>query len=69
MTPGPIEFRGPMGFKRAHHEAGGLQGAQQRAHGLHKAYRNGTEKSVCGRSKTFFFEITSKSGENRGILP
>ena len=37
-------------------------GAHQRAH------RNDTDKSVCGRSKTFFFEITSKSGENCGIF-
>ena len=42
MTPGP------MGFRGAHHGARWLQGAQQKAH------RNDTEKSVCGRPKTFF---------------
>ena len=45
-------------------EGSGLQGI----HGLQRAYRNDTDKSVCGRFKTFFLEITSKSAENCGIL-
>ena len=53
MNPGPIDFRGPMrglmGFGGGHYRARWLQGAQQRAH------RNDTEKSACGRPKTFFF--------------
>ena len=48
MIPGPMDFRG------AHHGARWLQEAQQRAHGLRKAHRNDTEKSVCRRPKSFF---------------
>ena len=55
MTPGPMDFRGPMGFRRAHW----LQGAQQRAH------RNGAEKSACENQRPFFFEITSKFRKKR----
>ena len=39
---------------------------------VQRAHRNDTEKSVCGRLKTFFFlggGITSKSGQNCGIFP
>ena len=32
MTPGPMDFRGPMGFREAHHGASWLQGAHKRAH-------------------------------------
>ena len=51
---------------RAH----GLQGGPSWGRGLQGGHRNDTEKSVCERSKILFFllEITSKSGENCGIL-
>ena len=63
MTVGPMVSGG-------HHGARWLQGAQQKAHGLQRAHRNDTEKSVCERSKTccFFFEITPNSGENCDIF-
>ena len=46
---------GAHGFQGAHHGARWFQEAQQRAYGLQRANRNDTEKSVCGRPKTFFF--------------
>ena len=59
-TRGPMTFRGPMGLRGAHH----------RAQWPHRADRNDTDKSACGKSKTFFFflEITSKSGKNWAIF-
>ena len=44
-TRGPMTFRGPMGLRGAHH----------RAQWPHRADRNDTDKSACGKSKTFFF--------------
>ena len=46
MTPGPMGFRGP--FK----EPMGLKGP---INGLNTAYRNDTDNTVYGRSKTFSF--------------
>ena len=45
MTPGPMDFRGPVGFR----------GPSRGPMGFQRTHRNDTEKSVCGRPKTFFF--------------
>ena len=68
MTPGPMDFRGPVGFRGPSRGPMGFQ----RAHGLSKSPSKWHWEISMWKTKDLsfcFLEITSKSGQNWGIFP
>ena len=51
ITPGPLDFKGPIGFRKGD----GFSGRCKGDHKLEGAHQNDTEKLVCEAVKPFFF--------------
>ena len=74
MTPKPIDFRGPMGFRKAVSFSGLIEMTLRNQHGKPEDlffgdHQISTEKTDKILVKTFFFrEITSFFGSNYSIF-
>ena len=59
MTPEPMDFKGPMGFREAHHGPLASGGPVEGPWAREGAQWNDTEKSPCEAGRPFYLEIIS----------